>query len=370
MSETQAEILLLKYKQGTCTDEELALLESWYQSSTFKQPEFAVEELHNAKISVWENLPINNQPKRLRLWPRLSVAAALIIAVSFGLFYFTTNRTPRNEIYSMEQIEAGSNKATLVLANGKRISLTDIPNGKVANLPGVSVTKTNDGQLVYQIEVQQTDSKIEYNTIETPIGGTYQLNLPDGTKIWLNAGSSLKYPTIFASNERKVELVGEAYFEVFHNPEKPFIVSTANQLEVKVLGTHFNLSAYANDQVYKTTLFEGKVEVSTNQTKVALKPFQQAILQDGALTVTEVSDTNEMSWKNELFAFQKQPLENILKEFERWYDVEFICPQEFKNISFNGKISRQKTLKQALNIIDKEGTVHFKNEGRRIWVTK
>jgi len=370
MVETKAELLLSKYKQGTCTEEELALLETWYQSSTFTQPEFAAGEISAAKISVWKNLPINRRSNKLKLWPRLSIAASLLIGTCLGLYYFTTSKTQVNKAPSSEQMAVRGNKATLILANGKRISLSSLPTGKVASLPGVTVTKTNEGKLVYQVDSQQPGNQTEYNTIETPIGGTYQVNLPDGTKIWLNAGSSLKYPTLFARTERRVELLGEGYFEVAHNPQKPFIVKTARRQEVMVLGTHFNLSAYANDQVYTTTLYEGKVRVSNGQNSVVLKPFQQALLQNGALRITEVSDTNELSWKNDQFAFQNQPLEKILRELERWYDVEFICPQEFRTITFSGKISRQKTLKQALNIIDKEGTIHFKYEGRRIWVTK
>nr|WP_199079737.1 FecR family protein [Pedobacter sp. ASV19] len=370
MLETQAELLLSKYKQGTCTAEELALLETWYQSSTFTQPEFAAGEISEAKISVWNNLPINIVSNKWKLWPRLSIAASLLIGLCLGTYYFTTSKNQVNKISSLEQIAAGGTKATLILANGKRISLTSIPTGKVASLPGVTITKTNEGQLVYQVDGQQPGKQAEYNTIETPVGGTYQVNLPDGTKIWLNAGSSLKYPTVFAANERRVELLGEGYFEVTHNPEKPFIVKTARHQEVKVFGTHFNLSAYANDQIFTTTLYEGKVMVSNGQNEVVLKPFQQASLQNGSLRIAEVSDADGMSWKNDQFAFQNQALENILKTFERWYDVEFICPQELRTITFSGKISRQKTLKQALNIIDKEGTIHFKHEGRRIWVTK
>ncbi|WP_316817658.1 FecR family protein [Pedobacter nyackensis] len=371
MSETQTKLLLSRYKLGACTEEELAMLESWYQSSAFVQPELAEEELYNAKIAVWKNLPIHQQhPEQISLLARLSVAASLLIIIGLGWFYFSSTKNPATRLASLEQIMAGGNKATLILANGKRIPLTDIPEGKVTSLPGIRVTKTNHGQLVYQTEGQQTGNRIEYNTIETPVGGTYELVLLDGTRIWLNAGSSLKYPAMFAKDERKVELIGEAYFEVSHNPKKPFIVKTANRQVVKVLGTHFNLNAYPDDQVYRTTLFEGKVEVSNGRTEVILKPFQQALLQNGALTVNEVADATAISWKDEQFAFKDETLENILNEFERWYDVEFICPEEFKNIRFSGKISRKRTLKQALNIIDREGTVHFKNEGRRIWVTK
>lgn len=371
MNETQTKLLLSRYKQGACTEEELAMLESWYQSLAFVQPELAEGELYNAKIAVWKNLPIHQQhPKQISLLPRLSIAASLLIIIGLGWFYFSSTKTPVTRLASLEQIVAGGNKATLTLANGKRISLTDIPEGKVTSLPGIKVTKTNHGRLVYQMEGQQTENRIAYNTIETPAGGTYELVLLDGTRIWLNAESSLKYPAVFSKGERNVELVGEAYFEVMHDPQKPFIVKTANRQTVKVLGTHFNLKAYQEDQVYKTTLLEGKVEVSNGQTEVILKPFQQAMLQNGALTVNDVSDATAISWKDEYFAFKNETLENILKEFERWYDVEFICPEEFKTIRFSGKISRKKTLKQALNIIDREGTVHFRNEGRRIWVTK
>src|SRR5690606_467261 len=205
----------------------------------------------------------------------------------------------------------------------------DAADGRLAELDGITVTKTANGQLVYEISEAQNKSEITYNTIETPNGGQYQVRLPDCTAVWLNAGSRLTYPTSFASSDnRRVELLGEGYFEVAKDSKRPFIV-VAEQQEVEVLGTHFNVNAYADEGNIKTTLLEGSVKVgsSTQGTKM-LKPGQQAINSKGNLEVKSVNTDYAVAWKDGYFRFNDKSLDMGLREIARWYDVEIVYENE------------------------------------------
>ena len=369
--------LLEKYKTGNCTAEELAMLETWYLNYEDEVSDLDAEGLHGAKSAVWAKLPIHvPATKTSRLWPAIAAAAAILIVIGSGLIFFKHQREA-NAMARLQQEEAsiqpGGPKAMLTLADGSKISLDEAANGKLANQAGITITKTKDGQLVYTMSTAgaatTTPTDKTFNTISTPKGGQYQINLPDGTKVWLNAASSLTYPIAFSNQERKVELKGEAYFEVSPDKVKPFRVAT-DQQTVSVLGTHFNISAYADDGFVKTTLLEGKVKVQLKDLDVSalLSPGEQSVLKDRTFNVQKVDVEDAIAWKNNTFAFHNEELGDIMREISRWYDVEVICPDDMAKVTYSGTVSRSKNIKKALRIMDLTGTVHFKFEGRRITV--
>lgn len=292
----------------------------------------------------------------------------------------------------IEDVSPGGNKAMLKLADGREIFLAELDDGFVKQVDGVSISKLTDGLLVYKVTNSQrifADNNMRYHTLTTPKSGQYQVILPDCTKVWLNAASSLKYPAKFAGDKREVELNGEAYFEVANafyaarhlsdqprnrNQYKvPFVVKTGNQ-QVEVTGTKFNINAYADERVVRTTLVEGGVRVvvasvterSALQQKV-LKPGEQAILVDNQLGVTKVNVENELSWKDGNFLFDDQPLHVIMRQLSRWYDVQ-VDYNHLPNTRYNGFISRDVPLSRVLEMFEKTGNAHFEIKNRTIKV--
>ncbi len=329
------------------------------------------EQLHN---EIWRGVQKNTATKPVRrpLWPKIAITAAVLLVISFGIYWFNDyKRDLKHGVIIVNDIAPGKNKAYLTLANGERIALTAAANGKLAKAGGVQITKTKDGQLVYEISpTPNGKTELALNTIETPRGGQYQIHLQDGTKVWLNAASKLIYPQSFvATAVRKVQLSGEAYFEVAKDSKHPFIVETTGQL-VKVLGTHFNINSYTNEGDTKTTLLEGSVQVS-GPTKVILKPGEQAVLKPGDLKIRQVNTDNIIAWKNGEFQFANEPLESIMRKISRWYDVEVIFQNpELKNEIFSGGISRFELVRDVLKKLSLTEVVKFKIEGRRIFVMK
>ena len=317
--------------------------------------------------------------KQFVKWP---AAAAIFIVFSVGIYFFI-HKAQQTQLISetnKNKILPGGNKATLTLANGSKIDLNDAKAGGVATQAQMRITKTAAGQLVYTIANTNTTSpkatdKLSYNTIETPVGGQYQVILSDGTRVWLNAASSLKYPTQFAANERKVELTGEGYFEVAKSRSKLFKVITDKQ-EIEVLGTHFNVNAYTDENAITTTLLEGSVKIAAHlknqpaQQSAILKPGQQSILGNTGLAVQNVNVDDVVAWKNGYFSFNED-FESIMRKLSRWYNIEVVYKiDKDPDLMFGGKISRSKSINSVLNIIETTGNVHFKIEGRRITVTK
>lgn len=279
-------------------------------------------------------------------------------------------------------IHPGGQKAMLTLADGRTISLGEVGDGALAEQAGFRIVKTEDGQLFYEpITAVTGDMEAMYNTVNTPKGGEYQLALPDGTRVWLNAMSSLRYPVRFTGDERQVELTGEAYFEVSGfttgGRRLPFIVKTVDQA-VEVLGTHFNIKAYPGENATKTTLLEGKVRVSIPQkagsnTTVAnvLSPNQQATVKHGShlISVVPVDPANAIAWKNGNFAFHNSDMVEVMNTIARWYDVDVEYEEEaVKHKRFGGTISRFESFEKLLKTIELTGTVKFKIEGRRVIV--
>lgn len=330
------------------------------------------EELQQ-KITKTSIIPLLTR-KTISIWKPAMAAASVIIVVSAVAVLFRPGSKPAksNTIAKKNDIKPGSNKAVLTLANGQKITLTDSVNGQIAVQANVKIAKTAKGQIVYELPKEVTDNDLapEYNTIEAPTGGQWEVILPDQSKVWLNAKSSLTYPTYFTGNERKVQLKGEAYFEITPNAKMPFKVNSREQT-VEVLGTHFDIMAYDDDDIIKTTLLEGSVKISNNGHSRILVPGEQAQVSDAGTRVTDDIDLEDvMAWKNGYFKFNDS-LENVMRKISRWYNIEIKYANNVDpSLRFGGKISRYKNLSSALKIMELTGNIHFKIEGRRVTVMR
>lgn len=379
MENERAKKLIAKYLKGDCTAEEKALVESWYLNETANaQEEIEEPDYQEIEQHLWADITKENHKKRLCRQRICSYAAAAILILTTALYFGTrsTSSISQNGTadFAKTDINPGSNKALLTLADGSKIVLDDAVNGEIAKQSGCVITKTTTGQLVYTIQGSQVaalKTQSLLNTIETPKGGQYQVNLPDGTKVWLNAASSLSFPARFSGLQRQVVLKGEAYFEVAKNKHMPFIVKSEQQ-KIEVLGTHFNVSAYTDEHQIKTTLAEGSVKVTllANHQEQLLKPGQQAITTN-QIQVIPVDIEEALAWKDGLFMFNDENLENIMKKVERWYDVEVdFQQQELRQKHFSGTVSRFGKVSQVLKTLELTGSVHFKIEGRKIIVVR
>lgn len=353
------------------------LVDSFWESKNKDVPGMNAAHVSNVEAYILAQPQPELRENKLflkKLWPRIAVAASFLAVIGMGLYFYTSNpasKIDRNVVQAGD-IDPASNKAYLTLSNGKRIALTDASNGSIASDSNVQITKIADGQLIYAVAESKSDvnAPLEYNIIETPNGGKYDITLPDGTAVSINAASTLKFPISFASlKERRVQLQGEAYFQVVHNKQVPFRVSSPGQT-VEVLGTHFNINAYANEVVVKTTLLEGSVKIIPDHAKnfKILKPGEQGTLQDDAVKVAKADTEQAIGWRNGDFVFNGEDLKAVMRQVARWYDVEV----EYKgNINVSGIVSafpRNKKLSQLLKALEASEGVHFKIEGRRILV--
>jgi len=246
--------------------------------------------------------------------------------------------------------------------------LDSLGNGVVTTQNGTKVLLQN-GQLVYKTD-NSVKTAIGYNTMTTPKGRQFQLVLPDGSKVWLNAASSIRYPTVFTGNERKVEVTGEAYFEVVKNSTSPFRVKINDEAEVEVLGTHFNVNSYMNEESINTTLLEGSVSVKNSSGKLILQPGQQARVagNEKIKLFAEVDVEKVMAWKNGVFNFQDATLEEVMRQLERWYDIDVVYEKNIPRLEFYGKMGRDLSLAAVLRGLEKSN-VHFRIEdGRKLVV--
>lgn len=372
--EKDARELLLKYHRGQATAEEKAVLENWLHNFNAKNEHgLSDEQLLLAHQQNWATVKQHTIIKpSVPLWKKLAVAATILLCIGLSFYFYPgIQPVPISQTVKINPIIPGGSKAFLTLSNGKKISLTDAINGKLAEQSGIQITKTAAGMLVYQVIDKPSQSGIpNYNTIETPQGGEYQLILPDGSKVWLNSASSLTFPASFNGlAARKVELTGEAYFEITKNKISPFIVKSAKQ-EVKVLGTHFNINAYVDEQITTTTLLEGSVNViNLSKTQnIILKPGQRSTLNNNRISIDETDTEEAIAWKNGLFIFNDENIKSIMKKIARWYNVEITFKGNMDHISFVGNYTRNKNLESLLENIELTEKVHFKIEGRRIEV--
>ncbi len=311
------------------------------------------------------------------VWFRYAAAVILVLSLGTIAYFWTINKKTQQTLAGNSRqlktdIAPGSEKAVLTLADGRTITLNNAANGQLAVQQGSKVVK-KDGQVIYNSK-DISATNVAYNTMSTPRGGQYKLTLPDGTNVWLNAATSITYPIAFTGKERKVKISGEAYFEVTKNKEKPFIVDIDGKSTVEVLGTHFNINSYENENAIKTTLIEGSVKVAGANHNAILKPGQQAQLNVGSvassnqqLEIVNADIDQTLAWKNDLFSFNDADLPAVMRQLERWYDIKVRYEGKVTDFSLKGEMYRNVNLSVVLNFLQKTG-VKFRMEGRTLIV--
>ena len=390
--------LLTRYLENNCSPQEADEILDFMQkdesnrillhkmNEEFKNiPQMAVE--HNSRLRdqlLQKIKPATVVPLNRRWWARVAIAAAVILVISTGYYLLSEHKSRQadnagNLVQIEQDILPGGDKAVLTLGDGTQILLDTAGNGTLSHQGNSMVMKLNSGQLAYNSSKSSTTSSNEvlYNTITTPRGGQFQIVLPDGSKVWLNAASSLRFPTDFVGGERLVEITGEAYFEVakFSSPvtsgkgAMPFIVQLTDGSQVRVLGTHFNINAYADEASVNTTLLEGSVLVKKGKSIRKLAPGQQARMNASGMNIINGVDLEQVvAWKNGLFNFHEESLQSAMRQISRWYDVEVVFDKGIPDIRFGGKIQRNLKLQQIINGLE-DAEVHFRIEGKKLIVS-
>jgi len=375
--------LVARYKTGEATPAELQALFGLIGEDRFEQ---LLEQDMDEEIERYLSSGNTKQTQIRKPWRRYFAAASIFLLLGTGIYLHQRSSTPGKEkesktIATATDVEPGSSRATLTLADGKVIDLNNAVNGAIAGQDGIKIFKSKSGQLIYQIQDQgqgqPAAGEVSYNTITTPRGGQWQVILPDGSGVWLNAGSSLRYPTRFSKDGRHVTLTGEAYFEIARkiNPgtgkREPFLVMTENQ-KIEVLGTHFNVNAYSDENVVRTTLLEGKVKLSASQlsASIELKPGFEAVLTDQHFKVAEADTQAALAWKNGDFIFDGQDLRVTMRQIARWYDIDIIYQDMPDKVLIGGTVSRSNKLSAVLRALELTGKVKVKTEGRRITLSR
>lgn len=381
------------YLHNKLNEKQKAQLETWYllkaEENKSVDPPIAYEKL---EAKIWNKIiagvshteaELPKVAKLTRPYKRIisiGIAASVLLIAGAGYLMLKNNNTTPDRFVVVKKYDlpAGTDKAILTLSDGKVIDLNNNAVGKIATEAGIEITKSADGTLVYKA-LKAKGKNVGFNTITTPIGGQYAVILPDGSKVWLNAGSSLKYPTAFALSGRNVTLTGEGYFEVAHmegpKGRVPFSVTVVkNQTpseKVEVLGTHFNINAYADEPFINTTLLKGSVKVALNNDQATLlKPGQLAKLSNEGIKVQQADTEMAVAWKNGEFVF-REDLRTAMRKVARWYDVEIVYEETApENLMLGGWMSRGTNISEVLNHIQLTGKVHFKLEGRRVIVSR
>jgi transmembrane sensor len=375
--------LIARYQQGKASPEEIKLIETYYRALEHRaDPQGQGEQFpdENTWNEIKSNIELNiysaiKQPRTFKLWKRISVAAAVIAFIGICVYFFQPETEQATDTTIASNIKPGKAGATLTLANGKQILINDALAGNIASQSGVKISKSVDGQIQYEV-TDQNSSTTEYNTLTTVQGEETRVKLPDGSIVFLNAASEIKYPTSFAKlKNRTIELTGEAYFEIAKDKSHPFIVTTVKQT-VEVLGTHFNIQAYTDEKATKTTLLEGSIKVAESNagnTKAhILKPGQQAINSGTSeISIKQVDTEEAVAWKNGFFIFENETMETAMRKISRWYNVDIKFKQEeLKKEIFGGSVSRSENISGLLRVLSKAANVNMKAEGRSIIISK
>lgn len=377
MTDEQIHDLFRKYYDKTASEKERQQLFHWFANQDNREKAEKLLMLHyNEEFEA----PDNNLPqidphaviqyilatkpvsvstsKKIRWIKPLSIAASILIVL--GIYFFSQNHTPQPLITGATtyDIPAGGNKAILTLSDGNKVILDSLSEGTAIEEGNIRITKSNDGQVTYSVHSAST-SRLSFNTIETPVGGFYQILLPDGTRVWLNALSSLKFPTSFTSGSRKVQLKGEAYFEVAKDKSKPFIVDV-NDMQVTVLGTHFNINSYTPQSAIYTTVLEGAVAVSKSNLKKTVLPGQQ--LQYSGANMMQLENNVDldqiMAWKDGYFTKKSISLNALMAEVARWYGVEIVYSEPIQ-AEFVMKLPKDISLKELITVLELTEEVKF-----------
>ena len=365
--------LLSRYINKTITPAEQTELSGFLNAAEHEtQLELLIEE---AWIQSGEetSFPVRKTERRplktvyLQRW----AAAVLLLLLAGGAWFLWKMKAGPQPLAAAtalkKDVSPGTSKAMLTLGDGSTIELDSTLKGRLPQQGSVQL-QLRPGLLKYGKNGQPAGSNVAYNVLRTPKGGQYRLELPDGSKVWLNAASSLRFPTVFAGPERRVELSGEAYFEIARNARQPFFVDV-NKASVAVLGTSFNIMAYANEAAIKTTLLEGAVKVSRESASSILKPGEQSLLDaNGKMQVIEKADIDlAVAWKNGLTSFKSADIKTIMRQVERWYDIEVVYSGPVPERSFTGDIPRDANLSELLRLLE-ISRIHFRMDQRKLIV--
>ncbi|PWS30506.1 FecR family protein [Pedobacter paludis] len=381
------EMLAKKWLDGSITSNEEQEFADWYnhfndENEIVIDKQFAIDEFAlKARIASKIKEQINNRlktetPVRIKIfnqpWFKYVSAACIIITLSIGLYFLvaTKSRTSLSTNNLAKDIQPGGNKAVLTLSNGTQVVLDSASNGKLAQQGNGEINKLNDGHIAYN-NLNDANKEVVFNSLSTPKGGQYQLSLPDGTQVWLNSASSIKYPTSFKGKDRVVEITGEAYFEVAKNKAMPFKVIVSHSV-IEVLGTHFNVNAYSDEASTKTTLLEGHVkveELQSHQFKL-IKPGEQVQLLKNGLSMLVKSNVDVdqiMAWKIGFFEFSNTDLPTIMRQIGRWYNIDVEFKGAIGSEEFGGRISKNLPLSKVLKLLETNG-IKFRLEEKRLIV--
>ena len=394
MNRSRLAWLIQRYTDDTATPAELKELSDFIAQSPddelFSQVVLDSADLNplgSGKLEPYEDLAdiallqsrtqqLSQQPPRIRRWVWAAACATLLLAAGAYLWHKPAAKAGivKNVDHPKKKILPGKNGAVLTLADGSTVSLDSLGSGKIASQNGADII-VRQGKLTYSIG-ENAGSEIAYNTLTTPIGRQFHFQLPDGTEVWLNAASSIHYPTVFNGSERTVEMTGEAYFEVANNPARPFRVNVNQTARIQVLGTHFNVNAYGNEPVIKTTLLEGSIQfhagadLKQEKQMVTLRPGQQSQLAIGTHRLAvenDVETENVIAWKNGLFNFNDASIRDVMNQLERWYDIRVSYEKNVPSIRFYGKMTKNIPLDDLLLILERS-KVHFQIDGKRLIV--
>ena len=391
-NQTNIELLLKKYIANDCTASEVEALIDIFRSGDKKEliellvhehlvNEATDELIFKAEVDrVYTRLDLSNtEAQAMRIQPRrfpayFKVAAAIIVIVLSAVvlyFLFSSNKKNTPVIAALQDVAPGSNKAILVLSDGKQVVLNDIGVGNITEDGGAIIKKSAAGQVAYYSTDNLQNHKA-INTIKTPMGGQYQVVLPDGSKVRLNAASSITYPATFNSDERRVTLTGEGYFEIArltkNNRKVPFIVETGKQ-RIEVLGTRFNVNAYDDEKGITTTLVEGKVKVTTENETVILKPNQELKLRDESITMHKVDVETVIDWTNGDFNFVDEDMKSVMRKIARWYNVEVVYDSDIPDANLSALISRDRNLSEVLRMLELSGEAQFNIENGTVHIS-
>lgn len=371
-----------KWLHGTINKEEMNEFSAWYDEvddHPLQVPlDFASseEELRQRILSRIKSRQRFAAVFSIRNFRTAGLVAASILLIFSGLLVFQFLRSDRAGLaekktvatghQEIDGVVPGGNKAVLIMADGSQVELDTAGNGTISETANARVIKLNDGELALSAAKNEIGT-LTYNILKTPRGGQYTITLSDGSRVWLNSASSLRFPTVFGK-ERNVELTGEAYFEVARNPERPFKVK-ANGTEVRVLGTHFNIMAYDDERLISATLIEGSIRISKDDNLILLKPGQQAnVTEDGKIGVLKNADVEQaIAWKNGVFNFNGSDIQSTMRQIARWYDVEVIYENKIAE-HFNGTIPRNSSIENVLKMLEYTGVVRFVMHNRQIIV--
>ncbi|GAA5224886.1 FecR family protein [Membranihabitans marinus] len=379
MNKNKYRDLAKKISRGEATDHEIYIYNKWFNAIE-KNSTIDIEDILTDTEQTKDDLlkRINNSIDKGRgynnivkgkFW-KLAIASSVVLFAMTWL-YFNIVSVPDSKVYVIaNDIDPGGNKATLTLADGSIVALGQQSRGQVISDGPAKVIKQDEGLIVYQNEdgLFNMNTPYQYHRVTTPLGGKYQIVLPDNSKVYLNAGSSIQFPTSFSDHSREVELEGEGFFEVSNDLQRPFLVHCQEQT-IEVLGTQFNVNSYKDETSIKTTLIEGSVKVKIDTLETVIRPGQQfSLTKDGHTDVTKVDVEQVIAWRNNLFHFWNTDIKDIMKQLSRWYDIDVTYDGNLSSEYISGFISRDVTISNVIHMLEETGNLRFSVEGKKVTV--